>query len=232
MDSPALLFRDVSIRYDSASPRVVSGASFSIAPGERVALVGLNGAGKTTLLMAVAGLVPHEGTIQVGETVVSRSTLPEIRERIGFLFNVPEDQLLFPTVIDDASFGLLRQGIPPAEASLRARSLLAALGADGLAEMPVHRLSHGQKLRVALAGALVTNPPLLLLDEPSAGLDPPGRRELGNHLRQLPAALLIATHDLDFAERLCTRYIRLEPGRLLGEGVDFSELRRKWDRLD
>jgi cobalt/nickel transport system ATP-binding protein len=229
MTAPALCLRETTVRYESDHDAVLRGVSFSIAPGERVALVGLNGTGKTTLLAAVVGLVPHLGEIEVGGVALTRRTLSSIRDNVGFLFNVPEDQLLFPKVVEDAAFSLLRRGLRTSEAMAKARQTLGALGVAHLAEAPLHHLSHGQKQRVALAGALVTDPPLLLLDEPSAGLDPPGKRTLTRILSRIGAAMVVATHDLDFAKALCTRFLVLEGGRVALDTHDVNEVLRLWD---
>jgi cobalt/nickel transport system ATP-binding protein len=207
---------------------VIARVSFSVAAGERVALIGLNGSGKTTLLLTAVGLVPYEGEIRVAGIPVSRRTVAQVRERIGFLFNVPEDQLLFPKVIEDAAFGLVRRGMAARQAFEKARQILDVLGAASLAETPLHHLSHGQKQRVALAGALATDPSLLLLDEPSAGLDPPGKRALARLLSGLGAAMLVATHDLDFAARLCTRFVMLADGTVVLDGADLLPVLDRW----
>lgn len=224
----ALACRDVSIRHEPGADPTLAGVSLAIGHGERVALVGLNGSGKTTLLMSIAGLVDHEGEISVcGETLSSRS-VSLIRKKIGFLFNVPEDQLLFPHVLEDVSFGLIHAGTAFGEARRQAGLMLERLGMAGLGSLPLHHLSHGQKQRVALAGALVTGPPLLLLDEPSAGLDPPGRIELAGILRSSGSAQLIATHDLDFAERVCSRAILLEGGGIAPGAQTIAAVRQRW----
>jgi cobalt/nickel transport system ATP-binding protein len=222
MSGTALSFRAVSVRYEPDDPPVLAEVTFAVAEGERVALLGLNGSGKTTLLTAAVGLAPHEGEITVAGLVAERRTFPRVRDRVGFLFNVPEDQLLFPKVEDDVAFGLLRRGASPEEARIGARRALDSLGIGRLADSPLHHLSHGQKQRVALAGALVGDPPLLLLDEPSAGLDPPGSRALARLLSSLPAAMLVATHDLDFARRLCARFLVLDAGRIVHDGAEIS----------
>lgn len=224
----ALVFDGVTVRYESSAAPVLAGVSFSLAAGERAALIGLNGSGKTTLLMAAVGLVRHEGEIRVCGTPLARRTAAEVREKTGVLFNVPEDQLLFPKVIEDVAFGLLRRGEERKEAYRKAGTALDDLGVGQLAEWPLHHLSHGQKQRVALAGALVTGPPLLLLDEPSAGLDPPGKLALIRLLDRLDAAMLIAAHDLDFARRLCRRFIVLDGGRIVHDGADIEALKRTW----
>ncbi|MBN1656164.1 MAG: ATP-binding cassette domain-containing protein [Deltaproteobacteria bacterium] len=114
------------------------------------------------------------------------------------------------------------------EARKRALRVLAALAMESFAEAPLHHLSHGQKQRVALAGALVADPPLLLLDEPSAGLDPPGKKDLASHLSGLGSSMLVATHDLDFAERFCTRFILLDQGRLENDSIDVLSIKHHW----
>lgn len=229
MTAPALTCRTVTVRYEHHGTAILDEVSFEIAAGERVALVGLNGSGKTTLLMAVVGLVPHQGSIEVCGTRVSAVTLPKVRDQVGFLFNVPEDQLLFPRVTDDVAFALLRRGIPAAQATLKALVVLKSLELAHLAEHSLHHLSHGQKQRVALAGALVAEPPLLLLDEPSAGLDPPAKRSLADLLRQQPAAMLVATHDLAFAQRFCDRFIMLSGGRMVDDETEIKRRLEEWE---
>jgi len=224
----ALVFEGVTVRYEAGEAPVLADVTFALGESERAALVGLNGSGKTTLLMAAVGLVAYEGLIRVCGTPVARRTAAEVREKVGFLFNVPEDQLLFPKVIEDAAFGLLRRGEGRTEAYRQARVILDGLGVGKLAERPVLHLSHGQKQRVALAGALVNKPALLLLDEPSAGLDPPGKLALARLAGRLDAAMLMATHDLDFAGRLCRRFIALDGGRIVYDGGDAAAVRRMW----
>lgn len=224
----ALRLDCVSVRHEEWLPEVLSEVSLELLPGEKVALIGLNGSGKTTLLQAVAGLLPARGEILVGPVLVRHGNLSPVRERVGVLFNVPEDQLLFPRVLDDVTFGLRQRGLSREEAAERARSVMTALRVNHLEDMPVHRLSHGQKQRVALAGALVTEPPLLLLDEPSAGLDPPGKKALAGHLAALTAAMLVATHDLPFAASFCSRYVLLEDGRVRESRGDLAPGRDIW----
>jgi cobalt/nickel transport system ATP-binding protein len=228
MNVPALSFREVRVQYEPSVPPTIVNVTFSLAARERVALLGLNGSGKTTLLMSTVGLVPHEGAIFIGGERLTRQTVSRLRFQIGFLFNVPEDQLLFPKAIEDIAFALLRRGCPAPEATAKARQVSTALGIEELVELPIHRLSHGQKQRVALAGALITEPPLLLLDEPSAGLDPVGKRVLCALLTKLDAAMLIATHDMDFATRLCRRFLLLDKGQLRFDGESADEVNRRW----
>jgi energy-coupling factor transporter ATP-binding protein EcfA2 len=221
--SPELLRCDhISVRYPGATGNVLEECSLLLAHGEHVALVGLNGSGKTSLLYAVAGLLPHEGAITIDGIRLTSSTVGEIRRRIGFLFTNPEDQLLFPVVREDVAFSLTRLGYGQREAGERADDMLELLGVRGLGDSTPYAMSHGQKLRVALAGALVHRPPLLLLDEPSSVLDPPGKRALGALLRALPGGMLIATHDLDLADLCCDRFLLMQSGRI---ARDTSRLR-------
>jgi len=207
--NPVLEFKSVAIRYPGNAENTVSGVSFHVHPDERVALFGLNGSGKTTLLLAAAGLVPFSGTIWIDGISVEKKNMQRARDKIGFLFNVPEDQILFPHVLDDVAYGLVRRGVAEETAREKSLAALAALGVAGLADRSPFQLSHGQRQRVALAGALVTGPKVLLLDEPTSGLDPLGRLSLANVLRAVPSSILIATHDVDFASRTCSRFLVL-----------------------
>lgn len=215
MNASALRFEGVTVGYGPGEPEILRDVHLVLAPGERVALLGLNGSGKTTLLKAAVGLLPHQGRIEVGGLLLERASLETLRAGVGFLFNQPEDQLLFPEVLDDVAFGPRRMGLSLAEARARALASLEAVGVEALAGHEVHHLSHGQKQRVALAGALATDPELLLLDEPSAALDPPGRERLAALLRRMNAAMLVATHDLEFARACCTRALLVAAGQVL-----------------
>jgi len=216
----ALVYRNVSVRYRVGAPAAVMEVSLRIGAGERVALLGLNGSGKTTLLSAAAGLLPFTGQIEVGGVLLSRATERAVRDGLGFLFSVPDDQILFPNVMDDVAFSLERRGVARAEAREKSARVMTGLGIGLLAPLPPHTLSQGQRQRVALAGALVAQPPLLLLDEPSASLDPVGKEELAGLLDAQGAAILMATHDLAFARRACRRFVILDAGRIIADTQD------------
>jgi energy-coupling factor transporter ATP-binding protein EcfA2 len=217
VNEPALALEGVHVRYPGSGSSALSDVTLAVAHGERVALLGLNGSGKTTLLLAVVGLVPFTGRITVGGQPVEKRTLEEVRRRVGFLFSVPDDQVLFPRVLDDVAFGLRGRGVPREQSAARAMAALTDMGAAHLAEASPHRLSLGQRKRVALAGTLVTDPVLLLLDEPSGGLDPRGCRELERALEAFPGGVLMATHDFAFAERTCARVVVLGEGRVVAD---------------
>ena len=222
---PALAIDGVSMRYPNSSCAVLDACSLTVARGERVALLGLNGSGKTTLLLAIAGLLPFAGSITVDGVVLSTATIDAVRSRLGLLFSNPEDQLLFPRVRDDVGYALVRGGVEAEEVRRRAEGMMEAMGIAGLADASPYELSHGQKLRTALAGALIHEPSLLLLDEPSSALDPPGRRVLADLLRERPGAMVIATHDLEFARWCCTRFVVIGGGRVVRDTTDPEEIR-------
>jgi cobalt/nickel transport system ATP-binding protein len=231
MMQKSLCCTDVTVRHEPGKPPTLSKISFSLDPGEKIALLGLNGTGKTTLLSAIVGLIGFEGEVSICGEALNRKSAARLRRNVGFLFNVPEDQLLFPKVNEDVAFGLLQAGAAPNEAAVRVKAVLDRLGLRHLFDSPLHHLSHGQKQRVALAGAIVTNPPLLLLDEPSAGLDPPGKMALAEILLNLGSSQLIATHDLEFADRICTRVILLEQGTIADETMSIDAVRKRWGLL-
>jgi len=224
----ALTFHNVSARYRPEDPAVLNEISLDITPGERVALLGLNGSGKTTLLYASVGLVPFDGAISVCNVPLSKATERQVRDQVGFLFGIPDDQILFPSVIDDIAFTLERRGLSRTEARKKVLPIMEKLGIGKLAMHSPHRLSHGQLQRVALAGALVADPPLLLLDEPSAALDPLGKNELAGLLVGLNAAMLIAGHDIDFARRVCGRFIVLDNGTIIEDTADPDRVAGYW----
>jgi cobalt/nickel transport system ATP-binding protein len=226
---PALEFDSVSVTYEGASRPSVRDVTLRIGDGERIALLGNNGSGKTTLLYAAAGLIPFAGAIRIGGVALGPSTVEGIRSRLGFLFSNPEDQILLPRVLDDVAFALSRSGSAPPERDAAARSMLSLLESEALAERSPHQLSQGERLRVALAGALVSRPPLLLLDEPSENLDPPGKRRLASLLMETGAAMLVATHDLKFASRCCTRFVVLAAGDVVTDSTSASDLSPDWD---
>jgi len=224
----ALTFHNVSARYRPEDPAVLNGISLDIAPDERVALLGLNGSGKTTLLYASVGLVPFDGAISVCDVPLSKATERQVRDQVGFLFGIPDDQILFPSVIDDIAFTLERRGLSRTEARKKVLPIMEMLGIEKLAMHSPHRLSHGQLQRVALAGALVADPPLLLLDEPSAALDPVGKEELAGLLVGLNAAMLIASHDIEFVRRVCQRFIVLDDGMIVENTSDSERIASYW----
>ncbi len=214
---PDLIAADnLSYTYPDGSPALRE-VTFSVAPGEHLALLGPNGAGKSTLLLALAGLIRPEGKLLLDGEPLAHDRLGT-RGRVGLLFEDPDDQLFMPTVLDDVLFGPRNQGLAYDDAHARATSALEAVGAADLADRSPHHLSLGQKRRVAIAGALAMRPQVLLLDEPLNGLDPRGRGMLLRLLGGLDQTLVIATHDLDLARRMCTMALILNEGKVATHG--------------
>ena len=195
------------------------GVSLRVAPGEKVALVGPNGAGKSTLMLHLNGILGGPTSpVRICGRPLTRDNLPLIRGLVGLVFQNPDDQLFSPTVFEDVAFGPLYQGLPEAEVRRRAGVALAQVGMAGFEGRLSHQLSLGQKKRVAIATVLSMQPELLVLDEPTAGLDPRGRRQLIDLLRALPVTMLVSTHDLWLVAELFPRMVVMDDGRVAADG--------------
>ena len=212
----------VSYSYPNGRP-ALRGVELHIEHGERVAILGPNGAGKTTLMLHLNGLMRGAGSLEVAGLHVEDGTLAALRTRVGLVFQDPDDQLFMPTVGEDVSFGPLNQGLPPAEVERRVGEALAAVRMSEAAERAPHQLSMGERRRVAIATVLAMRPSLLVLDEPSANLDPRARRELLDILEQIDRTMLLTTHDLPLAAELCERAVILADGRIVAD-ADCHEL--------
>ena len=202
----------------------LDGLTLAVPRGCRLAVLGANGCGKTTLFLHLNGsLRPGRGRIELGGAAVSygHAALMAWRSRVGLVLQDPDDQLFASTVAEDVSFGPLNLGLAEAEVRARVGEALAAVGIEALAERPTHMLSYGQKRRATLAGVLAMRPEVILLDEPTAGLDARGAELLLASLEALNAAgttLVFSTHDIDFAHGWADRVAVLAGGRCLAEG--------------
>lgn len=209
---------NISVVRNGAAPALDS-VSFGVGRGARCAVLGANGAGKTTLLQSIMGLLPlSAGEIFVDKIRVERRNAPLIRRKAALVFQNPDDQLFFPTVVEDVMFGLLNRGESEESARARAEKLLADFDIPHLAERRPQELSDGEKKKAAICSALACSPDVLLLDEPSALLDPRSRRECARLLAGLPQTVLLSTHDLDFAAKTCPYSAVLAKGRLAAFG--------------
>lgn len=188
-----------------------------VAPGERVAVLGPNGAGKTTLILQLAGVLTGTGTLEVAGLPASARNLREIRRRVGVVFQDPDDQLFMPTVREDVAFGPANFGLREPDLGISVSRALDAVSMAEHAERPPTQLSYGQRRRVALATVLACAPDILVLDEPSANLEPVARRELAEVLDGLDSTTLLVTHDLPYALRLCSRGVLLSGGRVIAD---------------
>lgn len=235
--APAVVVRDLTYQYPDGR-HALRGLSFAIQTGETVALLGPNGAGKSTLLWHLNGLLPGRSTSAGNNHHAWASAAPrrtpavwldglevnekngrEIRRRAGLLFQDPDDQMFSATVLDDVAFGPLNLGLSKGEAARIARECLNAVDLHDVEDRPPHHLSFGERKRACLAGLLACRPSVLLLDEPSANLDPRARRRFMTLIADLPGTKLIATHDLELALSLCARTIVLDKGLAVADGA-------------
>jgi cobalt/nickel transport system ATP-binding protein len=210
--------RDLTHVYDDGTI-ALDGISFRITHGEAVAIIGENGAGKSTLLLHLNGhLHPTHGEIRIGETPLTKDTLPAIRRTVGLVFQDPDDQLFMPTVYDDVAFGPRNQGLPEDDVGRRVQDALERVGVWGVRAKPPYRLSGGEKKRVAIAGVLAMAPDILVMDEPTSGLDPHARRQLIRLLSEFSHTRIFTSHDLDMVLELCPRTIVLLRGVVMADG--------------
>lgn len=195
------------------------GVTFQLAEGEKVALVGPNGAGKSTLMLHLNGILsPAAGRVNIGGIEVTQKTIKRVRAEVGMVFQDPDDQLFSPTVFEDVAFGPIHMGLPEPEVQSRVTDALAAVGMAGFERRQPYHLSLGQRKRVSIATVLSMAPSVLVFDEPSAGLDPRGRRELIRLLESLPQTMLVSTHDMRLVAEVFPRTIVLDAGQVVADG--------------
>jgi cobalt/nickel transport system ATP-binding protein len=224
MSEYLLEFEDVYYSYPMATAPTLQGLSLRLPTRKKTALIGQNGCGKSTMFLIADGLCqPDRGIVRLDNSALTfdRAALKRWRQRVGLVFQDPEQQLVAPTVAADISYGLCNQGLPDAEVAVKVTKTLADFNLQDLAMSPLQHLSLGQKKRVSIAGVMALQPELLLLDEPTAYLDPVQTRNLLVELEsisKLGTTLLIATHDLDFVYQWADWVLVMEQGRLIAEG--------------
>jgi cobalt/nickel transport system ATP-binding protein len=209
--------KDLSFSYPDGTP-ALNNISLSIAPGEKVALVGPNGAGKSTLILHLNGILNGQGYIRVCGLEVVKENLGRVRSCVGLVFQSPEDQLFSPTVFDDVAFGPLYQGLPTRQVLQSVDEALDAVHMLGYKARVSHHLSMGEKKRIAIATVLSMHPEVLVLDEPTGGLDPHSRRSLIHLLKELPLTMLVSTHDMLLVREIFPRMIILDEGKIVADG--------------
>ena len=207
----------LSFSYPDGHPALHE-ISLCIERGEKVALVGPNGAGKSTFMLHLNGLLTGKGRLRVGGLEIHKKNLPAIRALVGLVFQNPDDQLFSPTVYEDVAFGPLHMGIPEPEIVRRVEAALEQVGMSRFANRLSHHLSTGEKKRIAIATVLSMQPEILVLDEPTAGLDPRARRSLIHLLQELPLTMLVSSHDLLMVRELFPRMIIMDEGRIVSDG--------------
>lgn len=217
--------KDLNYSYgeDAAA---LSNITMSFEKGKIIGVLGGNGAGKSTLFLNFNGIIkPDSGKILFDgkEIIYNKKEIAVLRKNIGIVFQDPEDQLFSSSVRKDISFGLVNQGFPTSEISEKVEGIIKELGIEDIAEKPTHALSFGQKKKVAIAGVLVMQPAVIILDEPTAGLDPYGVSEILNILQKINEAMgitvILSTHDIDLVPLYCHDVFVLNKGRVVFQGT-------------
>jgi cobalt/nickel transport system ATP-binding protein len=237
--NPPPIFEAADATYRFPETTALDGISLQIAQGERIALLGANGSGKSTLLRLLAGLAfPSSGTVRFRGEALSEQRLAEesfshdFRRRVGMVFQNSEVQLFNPTVLDEVAFGPMQLGWTKEEILERVDAHLSQMDILPLKNRSPHRLSGGEKKRVALASVLVMDPEVLLVDEPTAALDPKSQGHVIDFLFGCAGVktVVTATHDLSIVEDIADRCLVLENGQIIGDGTPHDILHR-WDLL-
>ncbi|WP_300774514.1 ABC transporter ATP-binding protein [uncultured Desulfovibrio sp.] len=227
-DPPLFCLENLTLVHEGCAEPLLRDMDFCLYPGEHIGLYGPNGCGKTTLLRGITGLhkAARGGVRFEGKLLRSEADFHPLRCAVGFVLQHAEDQLFFPTVLEDVAFGPLNLGLSPDDARQRALETLARLGLDGFADRQTHALSGGEKKLVSLAGVLAMQPQALLLDEPTNALDMSARQRLLDILVGLPTARITISHDWDFLQRVSRRFMTIEDGRLITDAPSLDHVHR------
>lgn len=218
-DSRSVLsLRGLSYRYPDGTA-ALEDVSLDLREGERLALMGPNGAGKSTLLLHLNALLDGDGNLEVDGMALSKATVRTIRQKVGLVFQNPDDQLFCPTVFEDVAFGPRNMGLSDTEVKRRVHGSLQAVGLDGFERRNPAHLSIGEKKRAAIATVHAMRPLVFVLDEPTGNLDARGRRGLLDLLLSLEGAQIIVTHDLELVRAVCSRVLVMGAGRIVTEGA-------------
>ncbi len=212
-----LTINNVTVEYPDGT-KAINNLSLNVKSGEKLALIGANGAGKSTLMLAIEGILESTGEIKIDDLVVDTKNIVKVRQQVGMLFQNPDDQLFMATIYDDIAFGPRNAGLDEESVKYRVEDRLKLLNIEHLKDKTALKLSGGEKRMAALATVLAMKPSVMLLDEPTAFLDPKARRNLINVLNSLPHTMLIATHDLTFAKEVCREAVVIKDGNFFAKG--------------
>ena len=194
--------------------------TFTIYHGEAVGIIGANGAGKSTLLMLLMGvLFSDSGEVLVGDVRITKKTLPLIRQRLGFVFQDPDDQLFMSTVYDDVAFGPRNYHLDEDEVKHRVNHALDCVGIAYLRDRAPFKLSGGEKRSAAIAAVLAMHPDVLIMDEPTTALDPQSRRRVIHFLNSFDHTKVVTSHDLDMILETCSRVLVIKEGKIVADGT-------------
>ncbi|CDB13653.1 putative uncharacterized protein [Eubacterium sp. CAG:192] len=212
-----LTINNVTVEYPDGT-KAINNLSLNVKSGEKLALIGANGAGKSTLMLAIEGILDSTGEIKIDDLFVDSKNIVKVRQQVGMLFQNPDDQLFMATIYDDIAFGPRNAGLDEESVKYRVEDRLKLLNIEHLKDKTALKLSGGEKRMAALATVLAMKPSVMLLDEPTAFLDPKARRNLINVLNSLPHTMLIATHDLTFAKEVCREAVVIKDGNFFAKG--------------
>jgi cobalt/nickel transport system ATP-binding protein len=212
----AIEIKNLSYSYPDGH-QALEDINIAVGPGETVALIGPNGAGKSTLLLHLNGIIRTDGAVRILGVTLDDKNLKWVRSKVGLVFQNPDDQLFSPTVFDDVAFGPLNMGYTAEEVRERASQSLELVGMKGYEERSPHHLSIGEKKRISIATILSMSPEILVIDEPTANLDPKAKWELAMLLKGFPMTKIVASHDLDIITVLCGRTIVLDDGKIVAD---------------
>lgn len=209
-----LFFKNVWFAYNPSKP-ILKDISFAIKKGEKVALLGLNGSGKSTLILHTNGLlIPQKGEVYVKGITTNSKNISKIRQMVGLVFQNPDDQLFMPTVEDDVAFGPRNMKLTEDEVKIRVVEAMKLTKTENLIHRSSYELSGGQKKSVSIATVLSMNPELLVMDEPTSGMDYQATQNFIEIVESLNQTFLISTHDIDLVKKLCNRAIILKDGQI------------------
>ncbi|MFC1538939.1 energy-coupling factor ABC transporter ATP-binding protein [Candidatus Latescibacterota bacterium] len=217
MPEPAISFDKFSHTYEDGT-KAVEDISFSVSTGASVGLIGHNGSGKTTLFMHIVGILEPDCCVKVCGLPVTKSNLKEIRKKVGYVFQDPRDQLFMSTVAEDVAFGPLNSDMTPHDAIHKVEYALESVGLQGFGHRISYHLSGGEMRRAAIATVLAMSPEIIVMDEPSSGLDPRAKRELATLINGLDCTKLISSHDLEFIRKCTDSVILLNKGKVAAVG--------------
>lgn len=224
MSHHKLEVKDLNFTYPDGH-KAINGITFCIRHGESVGIIGANGAGKSTLLMLIMGILfPCQGEVIVGDVHVTKKTLPMIRQRLGMVFQDPDDQLFMTTVYDDVAFGPRNYKLDEKEVGNRVAQALDMVGIPHLKDRAPFKLSGGEKRAAAIASVLSMQPDMLIMDEPTSALDPKSRRRVMELLKSFEHTKIITSHDLDMVFEICKRIIVIKEGQIAADGLSSEVL--------
>lgn len=209
--------QNLSYTYPDGT-KALEGVSFSINTGCKAAILGPNGAGKSTLIRLLNGTMVGEGQIVIDSVEISKKTISELHQKVGVVFQNPDDQLFCPTIFEDVAFGPLNLGLSEREISMRVNEALQEVGLTGYEQRSSFHLSFGERKSACLATVLAMKPLIYIFDEPSSNLDPFHRRRIIEFIQRLDKTVLVATHDLDLVLDTCTDILLLNRGQLVTRG--------------